>query len=266
MIVHRYGALESTNLQLMKIAEGNAPVWTVVLADSQESGMGRSGRVWWSPPGGLYMSVLVRPPNGIRDLYRLPVLSSLAVLDAVGATETPLRVKWPNDILSGEKKLAGILIQARTDRRRVHWIVAGFGVNMRRPECEIPVEIRDRIAFLEDLRGDITRDRLAEAIVSGLRERLDALDDAAWKRAMDQWTRSNVQRPTSNVKGTPRSKAENLALRVRIQRNGCCRASDIRIQVLSKTCHSTKPLPNISVVSPLDIGRWTLDDDQRCPQ
>jgi BirA family biotin operon repressor/biotin-[acetyl-CoA-carboxylase] ligase len=97
-------------------------------------------------------------------------------------------VKWPNDILVGERKLAGILIQARTEGRDVLWIVAGFGINVHRPEGEIPEEISNGIAFGEDVCTDITTDRLADAIVAGLRGRLISLDRAAWKRAMEEWT------------------------------------------------------------------------------
>ena len=190
MTVHRYDVLGSTNLQLMKMADRDAAAWSVVIADSQEDGIGRSGRAWWSPPGGLYMSVLVKPRTGIENISRLPILASLAVLDGIGETKTPLRVKWPNDILVGERKLAGILIQARIERKKALWVVAGFGVNIHRPESEPPEEIRDRIAFARDLRGEITRDSLAEAIVSGFKGRIDTLDDRSWEKAVREWSRS----------------------------------------------------------------------------
>ena len=110
MIVQHYKVLESTNIHLIRMAEDNAPAWTVVIADAQTGGIGRSGRSWWSPPGSLYMSVLIKPDIRSHKLTRIPLLASLAVLDILQDLGLTAKVKWPNDILVGEKKLAGILI------------------------------------------------------------------------------------------------------------------------------------------------------------
>jgi BirA family biotin operon repressor/biotin-[acetyl-CoA-carboxylase] ligase len=190
MIVHHYNALESTNLHLAKMAEENAPAWTVVIADTQTGGRGRSGRSWWSPPGSLYMSVLIRPAFRSHIISRIPILASLAVLDALKDVGVTAGVKWPNDILVGERKLAGILIQARTEKTRVIWIVVGFGINIHRPEDGVPDEIRDRIAFLKEINRNSNCSQMAEAIVTGLKKRLTFIEDDSWSRAMDEWTGS----------------------------------------------------------------------------
>jgi BirA family biotin operon repressor/biotin-[acetyl-CoA-carboxylase] ligase len=219
MIKHRFDVLDSTNVCLMKMAEKGAPSWTVVLADTQTEGMGRSGRFWWSPPGSLYMSVLVNPAIGTGKLPRLPILASLAVYSALEGLGIPIRCKWPNDILMGGKKLAGILTQVRTSGDKVLWAVIGFGVNIRRPEGGTPEKIGEKIAFLDDSLTSLNRDQLAEAIVIRLKERLNSLDDDTWRKAVQEWTRSaswNVvythRDRDREIRGTPVRLAEDGGL------------------------------------------------------
>jgi biotin-(acetyl-CoA carboxylase) ligase len=84
----------------------------------------------------------------------------------------------------------------------VLWIVAGFGVNIRRPDNEVPEEIEDRIVFLEDIVQGSSRHHLAEAIVAGLKKRLVFLGDDSWNRAVDEWTRSaSWNRPYIHLDG-----------------------------------------------------------------
>ncbi len=226
MTVYRFDVLESTNLHLVKMAQEGAPAWTVVLADAQSGGMGRSGRSWWSPRGGLYMSVLIRPPVRTGHLPRLPVLASLAVLDAIGAPPLPIGVKWPNDLMSGGKKLAGILVKSRTEGTIVPWVVAGFGINLARSDDPVPEEIKGKIAFLEDVPVDMTRDQLAGDIVRALKGLVGCLeDDKAWEQAICRWTQSAswdvpfVHRDgTREIRGMPVRLAEDGGLVLRTDR------------------------------------------------
>lgn len=189
MILHRFDALGSTNTELGRMAAAGAPAWTVVLAREQTGGMGRSGRSWWSPPGGLYMSTLIRPVPGAGSLPRLPILASLAVLQAVGGSVPHARVKWPNDLLAEGRKLAGILVSSRTERNRVPWAVVGFGVNLARPEGRIPEGLEGKLAFLSDYDPGVRAEPLARAIVRELASLSAALEDEErWERAMGSWT------------------------------------------------------------------------------
>jgi len=223
MIAHRFDVLESTNLHLVRMAREGAPAWTVVLADAQSGGRGRSGRSWWSPRGGLYMSVLIRPPVPTGRLPRLPILASLAVLDAIGAPPLPVAVKWPNDLMSWGKKLAGILVTSRTEGAGVPWVVVGFGINLARSDDPAPEEIRKKIAFLEDITPDLTRDQVAEGIVEALEGLVGCLeDDKGWEQAVRRWTQSAswevpcIHRDgTREVRGIPLRLAEDGGLVLR---------------------------------------------------
>ena len=136
------------------------------------------------------MSVLIKPVMRTADLPRIPILASLAVLDVMDGLPLPVRVKWPNDILFGGKKLAGILVKSRTEGDVIPWVVAGFGVNLVRSGETEPEEIRGKIAFLEDISQDMTRDGLGERIVEGVKGFVNCLeDDNAWEQAVRRWTR-----------------------------------------------------------------------------
>jgi BirA family biotin operon repressor/biotin-[acetyl-CoA-carboxylase] ligase len=107
----------------------------VVVAEAQDSGRGRLDRSWSSPPrAGLTFSVLLRPTTGRATWSWLPLLSGLAMQQAlVGATEPDVSVKWPNDLLVGERKLAGLLAEVVGDA-----VVLGVGLNVSTRLDELP--------------------------------------------------------------------------------------------------------------------------------
>lgn len=122
---------ESTNTDLL--ADADAGPWTVRITTNQTAGKGRLGRVWEAPPGAnLAMSVLLMPTS-LDRIGTIPLAAGLAVADAISGT----RLKWPNDVLLGEKKLCGILAEAgAAPRARV---VVGWGINVALCEDQLPV-------------------------------------------------------------------------------------------------------------------------------
>jgi BirA family biotin operon repressor/biotin-[acetyl-CoA-carboxylase] ligase len=189
MKYHHFETLDSTNDQLLKMAEGGAPEWTVVVADRQTSGRGRRRRDWWSPEGNLYMSILLRPNVTPRQLLRLPVIASLAFLSAIGESGAPLTVKWPNDILLEGRKMAGILAESRCEGERVLWAVVGFGVNMIRPGDDIPIGLKNRLAFTYELEEGLEPEELAIRIAQGMKAWSGAMNEDGWSKAREEWSR-----------------------------------------------------------------------------
>jgi BirA family biotin operon repressor/biotin-[acetyl-CoA-carboxylase] ligase len=189
MKYHHFETLGSTNDQLLKMAEGGAREWTVVLADRQTAGRGRRTNDWWSPEGNLHMSILLRPEVSPRQLLRLPVIASLAFLSAMGESGSSLTIKWPNDILLEGRKIAGILAESRSEGEKVLWAVVGFGVNMIRTGGDIPIGLTDRMAFVCELVEDLEPGELAERITLGMKKWSTALKGEGWTNAMVQWSR-----------------------------------------------------------------------------
>lgn len=124
--VHVYEIVTSTNDVARTLATDGAGEGTTVLALEQSRGRGRLGRTWQSPPGGLYLSVVLRPAF---PMERWPLIGLACSLGAVAAAEThggaPVRVKWPNDLLLDGRKLGGVLVEATAEA-----VVCGIGLNV----------------------------------------------------------------------------------------------------------------------------------------
>jgi BirA family biotin operon repressor/biotin-[acetyl-CoA-carboxylase] ligase len=132
--VHYYETIGSTNDEAKRLARAGAPEGTLVWAAEQTAGRGRRGRSWASPPGNLYLSLVLRPGGPPGRAAQLGFVAALALgeaLDQVTGTRLALRFKWPNDILANGNKLAGILLESETDRSgAVDFLVIGTGVNL----------------------------------------------------------------------------------------------------------------------------------------
>ena len=182
--------------RLHELAAEGAPAGTAVVAEVQTGGRGSRGRVWESPPGGLWLSVLYRPatPAG-AELLSLRL--GLAVADAVetAAPAARLALKWPNDLILADKKVGGILCEARWQGESLGWIVAGLGVNVTNP---IPEQLRATAVALVQLAPEATIDALLPEVLQRLRrpvaerERLDP--DELDRLAARDWLRGRALR------------------------------------------------------------------------
>lgn len=159
---------DSTQDHLLRLAKKGAPIGTVVVAGEQSKGRGRLGRRWESPAGGLYFSVLLdsRPSPGT-----VPLVCGLAVCDALEKFGIRAEIKWPNDVMAGNRKLAGILCESKDS-----FLIAGIGVNL----TAAPLE--SAIAIVE-LAPAVPPERCLGEILSALAERLERSDTPAEVRA-----------------------------------------------------------------------------------
>jgi BirA family transcriptional regulator, biotin operon repressor / biotin---[acetyl-CoA-carboxylase] ligase len=138
-----FDTLASTNMLAMEMAAKGCSAGSVVIADSQTSGKGRLGRTWFSPAGrNLYLSMVVRPNIPPGDASILTMLSAVACATALNNyCGLPVSIKWPNDLLAGNRKIAGILAETRADIDRIYHAVIGIGINVNLSSDEMPAEI-----------------------------------------------------------------------------------------------------------------------------
>jgi BirA family biotin operon repressor/biotin-[acetyl-CoA-carboxylase] ligase len=147
--LHVHEAVASTNTAAATLAQEGAPHGTVVVADSQTAGRGRLGRQWHSPPGkNLHCSILLRamPAHGQQPLWLswVPLIAALAAGRAVQTVAgLKISVKWPNDILAGERKLGGILCESGGLGTAQAFVIVGIGLNVNIRRDEFPDELRD---------------------------------------------------------------------------------------------------------------------------
>lgn len=133
----------STNDDARRLGERGAPHGTIVVADGQTQGKGRHDRPWVSPfAQGIYATLLLRPPGFAQtDTTLIPLLAAVAAAEAIESTAGELTpaIKWPNDILVNEHKVAGVLAEAAYTSENLNFIVVGIGINVNTPTSALPV-------------------------------------------------------------------------------------------------------------------------------
>lgn len=182
-----HAQLESTNDRAAAWAADGAPHGALVTADQQTAGRGRLGRAWFSPPGqSLYASVVLRPGSDSPSLGPLALAVGLGLRDGLLALGVPSPdLKWPNDLLVGGKKLAGILCEARWSGRTPE-ITVGFGVNVH--TAAFPSELQESATSLARLMEHPPgRAEVLLALLAGLEPVLDSFFASGFPAVMARY-------------------------------------------------------------------------------
>ena len=184
-----FTSIGSTNDIALALAAEGTSEGAAVIADAQTAGRGRRGRSWFSPDAsGLYVSVVLEPEpssesaSGDRGRALVTLAAGVAIAEGI-QTASGLRVdiKWPNDLLAGPRKLAGILAEASGAR-----VVVGYGINVG--HTVYPSELADRATSLEaELGRPVDRVRLCVETLVALARRYDDLRSARFDASLDAW-------------------------------------------------------------------------------
>lgn len=136
--IHYYPELDSTMNRAAELARAGCPSFTTVVADRQTSGRGRLARQWQSAEGGLYFSLILRPALPPREGPLVNFAVALELAETLShCCEVDARVKWPNDVLVADRKIAGILSQMEMEAEHITFLNIGIGVNVNNlPEVE----------------------------------------------------------------------------------------------------------------------------------
>ncbi len=173
--IRRHGDVDSTNRVAIDLARSGAPEGLVVVADHQTAGRGRRGRSWEEPPGSsLLVSVLLRPPPVAELLGLATMACALAAADAcTDVAEFEPGLKWPNDLVVGERKLAGVLAERVAGAGGAPAaVVVGLGLNVGWGDLA-PIALRERAVTAEEVAGrPVDRGTLLGAYLARLDIRL----------------------------------------------------------------------------------------------
>lgn len=174
--VHFLPVTGSTNADLLRMAAQGAPEWTVLVAGHQEAGRGRLGRSWFSTEGAsLLVSVLLRPSLPPEDAPLLTPLAGLAGAEACRkACRVDVRCKWPNDLVVGERKLGGVLVEAGVRAGSLEHVVVGLGVNVAQGADDFPSDLRPLATSVAMEGGRADPVSLLRAFLGELRARYRA--------------------------------------------------------------------------------------------
>jgi BirA family biotin operon repressor/biotin-[acetyl-CoA-carboxylase] ligase len=180
----------STNDVIEKMARDGVPEGAVVFAEAQTKGRGRLGRKWLSPSRkGLWFSVLLRPALRPQDATQLTVVSATALRRAIEAhTGLKPEIKWPNDILVGGRKTAGILTELNAELDQIKYVILGIGVDVNMAASDFPADLRKLATSLRAEFGKpIPRAELAVGILRELDHDYARLCDGRFAEVVDEW-------------------------------------------------------------------------------
>lgn len=182
--------VDSTNtLAKQQIIEG-AGEGLLIIAETQRMGRGRKDRNWYSPVGGLYFSIVLKPRLGISNAPLIGILASCAVaqgLRSIGVHHA--YVKWPNDILLDFDKVSGILSELATIDHDRHFVIVGIGINQNSTAAEFPTEFVYSVTTILDHLGYITsREELLCHIINSLDNLLEIVEsENSFRGIINTW-------------------------------------------------------------------------------
>jgi BirA family biotin operon repressor/biotin-[acetyl-CoA-carboxylase] ligase len=169
--IHYFHTLDSTNSKAYQLALNGAEEGEVVIAEFQEKGSGRLGRQWFSPPlFNLDLSVVLRPSIPPHRASLVTLMAAVAAAEVIQKLFglLPL-IKWPNDILLRDRKVAGLLNEIHSEMDRVHFVILGMGVNLNMDERAFPKELRKLATSLKiETGGTVSRKAFLQLLLQEL--------------------------------------------------------------------------------------------------
>lgn len=188
--IHYFAQLDSTNSHARRLAEKGSLEGEIVIAETQSQGRGRLSRVWVSPSHiNLYLSFILRPHLPPIHAPQITLMAAVALADTIASfTSIPPAIKWPNDILLGGKKLAGILCESSCASDRIEFVILGIGINLNYPNELMPESIRNRATSLLVVNREfINRETFASRLIQDLDRCYGELEELGFSAIASRW-------------------------------------------------------------------------------
>lgn len=185
--IHYFETLDSTNDMAKKMGL-TAEEGTVVIAEMQESGRGRKGDRWVSPKGGIWLSVILKPGILPAHAPRLTLMAGVAVASTIRQFGAEASIKWPNDVVIGDRKVCGILTEMDAEADHIGFVVIGIGINANVSVEELPEELRDGSTSLSSIKGEnINRAAFVQALLRSLETEYLRFKVDGFPKIMEDW-------------------------------------------------------------------------------
>jgi BirA family biotin operon repressor/biotin-[acetyl-CoA-carboxylase] ligase len=181
--------LTSTQDAARSLAAQVADEGTIVIAETQVAGRGRIGRAWASPPGGIYLSIILRPDIEPSEALGFPLIAGVAVAQAIEQlTGLKPQLKWPNDIIVAGRKAGGILTEMSAEMDRINYIILGIGVNVNTERAHFPEEIEGIATSLRTECGkEVSRVQLVQGILAELESLYQVFQVSGFEPIRERW-------------------------------------------------------------------------------
>ena len=190
-----FESIESTQNQALKMVNEIKNEGTIIVAEKQTGGRGRSGRKWISPKGGIWFSIILHPKFDISNTTLFPIASSLALSNAIQKTcNISTELKWPNDLTIKGNKLAGMLVDASFESNKIENLILGVGINFNVNIKEIEKTLKKTpnyygITSLNEQKNKNTPIKLIQSFLVELEKVYEELNKNKTKKIIVEWTK-----------------------------------------------------------------------------
>ena len=195
--IYYFDSIDSTQNYALKIASDSKENGTLIIAQKQTHGKGRMNRKWISPPGGIWLSVIVHPKSDFSMPTLFPIAASVALSDAIEKSlGVKSELKWPNDVLIKGKKVAGILINVSLTSNQIDYIVLGVGINFDVNPNAIEKIIKNSgnysgVTTLIQKNSEFRPVMLVQSFLHELEKNFDLLKNGKEKNVIENWTKKS---------------------------------------------------------------------------
>lgn len=189
--IHYFESVSTTMHEAMQLGLEGAPEGTLVLAESQTRGKGRLGRLWLSPKyKGIYLSLILRPEISPEQASILTLLAAVSICEAIKKIAgIDANIKWPNDILIGNKKLGGILTELSAEMDKVSFVTIGIGLNVNNDKKSL---ISTATSLREHRKESINRVALLQEILRRIEENYLIFQKKGPRHIIEKWREHNI--------------------------------------------------------------------------
>jgi len=190
--IYYFPELKSTNIMAKEKALHRAEgidEGTLIIAEKQSAGKGRLGREWFSPVGGIWLSIILYPQLSPSYISRITLMTAVAVVKAIKiCTQIKSQIKWPNDILINEKKVCGILTEMSAELDIINWVVVGIGINVNIDHRDFPEDIQENTISLKEILGkEVLRVKLAQTFLQEFEKYYEILKRREFSSVLKEW-------------------------------------------------------------------------------
>ncbi|MDP2945339.1 MAG: biotin--[acetyl-CoA-carboxylase] ligase [Atribacterota bacterium] len=190
--VYYFPELKSTNIiakeKALHRAEG-INEGTLIIAERQSAGKGRLGREWFSPAGGIWLSIILYPQLPPSYIPRITLMTAVAVVKAIKmCVQIEPQIKWPNDILINEKKVCGILTEMSAELDIINWVVVGIGINVNIDHRKFPEDIQENTISLKEVLGkEVLRVKMVQIFLQEFEKYYESLKRREFSSILREW-------------------------------------------------------------------------------
>lgn len=186
---HYFDEVNSTNEKADELA-ANVEEGTVIIAEKQKKGIGRFGREWLSPKGGVYVSVILKPKISPIDASKMTLTTGIAVAKVIRKLGLDATLKWPNDVLIHGKKVGGILTSMSTKDGKVEYIIVGIGINANIYISTFPKELQKSVTSLkEELKKEVSLEKIIGDILYEVETNYETFKKGNIAYLLNEWKR-----------------------------------------------------------------------------